>query len=81
MKQTKVGSFNSARDYREHLVSLGYTDWGWQNGWGESKYPEWKAAKAKSTEKSEDIQWNRSGSDCTYAYHDLKIFCSVDMGD
>lgn len=81
MKQTKVGQFTNSSDYRKHLVSLGYKDYGWQNGWNDATSALYQSKISEAKERCEDIQWNRSGSDCTYAYHDLKIFSSVDMGD
>ena len=76
---TPVGTFTSGNDYRDELIMNGYTDWGWINGW--SKETQDKYNKTIDDHSIESLQWNRSGSDCTYVCHELKLFCSVDMGD
>lgn len=80
-KMTHQGPFETSSDYKKHLISQGYKDWGWQNGWNDAKSAEYQNTISLSEIKSEDIQWNNSGSDYMYVYHDLKLFSSVDMGD
>lgn len=77
---TPLGTFNNGNDYRQALIEQGYKDMGWMNGWSGDTYYEWEYRKT-SEPTIEDLQWNRSGSDCTYVLHQSKIFCSVDMGD
>ncbi len=80
-KTTQVGEFSDPYDYRDHLSSLGYKDWGWQNGWSQKTEEAYADAIKSSTNRVEEIQWNNRGTDCTRAYHDLKLYSSVDMGD
>lgn len=76
---TPIGSFSDGNSYRDALIAKGYTDMGWMNGWGKEKDQEWD--NLRKDQKVESFQWNRSGSDCTYVIHSLKVFSSVDMGD
>ena len=77
---TQHGQYSTSKEYREHLLMLGYKDWGWQNGWNQSTNYAYRDL-IKTSNNHEHIQWNRTGSDCLDVYHDLNIFSCTDMGD
>lgn len=80
---TQHGTFNDPTEYKNHLISLGYTDLGWCNGWNVEQNKAWVKYKDNMlpSEQLDDHQWNNTGSHCTYTIHSAKVFCSVDMGD
>jgi len=72
--------FTDSYHYKCHLETQGYKNLGWMNGWNNDTYTLWEKQRALE-DSIEDVQWNRSGSDCTFVLHQNKVFCSVDMGD
>lgn len=87
MKPTPFGPFDSGAEYRKHLVSQGYTDLGWQNGWSDQHFSEWRCFVENEiwerghNQKVESISWNNRGTYVTFVLHGEKKMCSVDMGD
>lgn len=76
---TPYGQLSDPDEYKSLLIEKGYQDMGWKNGWDDMKYNQWKVLI--EGKKVEDLQWNNTGSHCTYVCHERKVFCSVDMGD